>query len=135
MKQVLKSILILILAIISIGNIALAFINPEAYFFGNNLGGMSRVLYLTNSIVSGAIIFLFLSGKKLRIVLVLSLLYFIYNIIESFMTSLILFHEFGFPTILIFGFLITIISLTVLDRRAKGEPKIEVFPLHTLFIP
>jgi hypothetical protein len=115
MKNVLKSILILTLAIISIGNIALAFINPEAYFFGNNLGGMSRVLYLTNSIVSGAIIFLFLSGKKLRIVLVLSLLYFIYNIIESFMTSLILFHEFGFPTILIFGFLITIISLTVLD--------------------
>jgi hypothetical protein len=116
MKNVLKSILILILAIISIGNIALVFINPEAYFFGNKLGGMPAVLYLTiNSILSSAIIFLFLSGKKLRIVLILSLLYFIYNIIETIMTSLILFHEFGFPTILIFGFLITIISLTVLD--------------------
>lgn len=119
MKQILKSVLILTLAIIAIGNTALALINPEAYFFGNKLGGMPAVLYLMmNSFASVTIIYLFFSrGKKLEIVLILSLLYFIYNIIESIITSLVLFHEFGFPTILIFGFLITIISLIVRYRK------------------
>lgn len=121
MKQILKSVLILTLAIMAIGNTALALINPEAYFFGNKLGGMPAVLYLMmNSFASVTIIYLlFLRGKKLEIVLILSLLYFIYNIIESIITSLILFHEFGFPPILIFGFLITIISLIVRYRK-KG---------------
>lgn len=114
MKKILKSVLILTMTIMTIGNIAIALINPEAYFFGNKLGGMPAVLYLMmNSSASGTIIYLFLRGKNLKIVLILSLLYFIYNIVESITTSLILFHEFGFPTILIFGFLITIISLVV----------------------
>lgn len=118
MKQILRSVLILTLAMMTIGNTALALINPEAYFFGNKLGGISAVLYLMmNSFVSVTIILFFLRGKKLEIVLILSLLYFIYNIIESIITSLILFREFGFPPILIFGFLITIISLIFRDKK------------------
>lgn len=119
LKCIFIGLLMTTLAIISIGNIIVAIINPEAYFFGNKLGGISATIYLLiNSLFSGMIIYLFY--KKLEIVLILSLLYFIYNIYESFMTSMILFHESRLSIISIFGLILSILIL-IFDKVATNR--------------
>ena len=120
LKFIFIVLLTAILAIISIGNIIVAIINPEAYFFGNKFGGISAIIYLLiNSFFSGMIIYLFY--KKLQIVLTLSLLYFIYNISESVMTSMILFHEYRSSSILIFGLILSILILILNKAETKRE--------------
>ena len=105
--------LILLISVLIIGNIAIAIINPEAYFFGNKLGGTSAIIYLlTNSFVGFTIInFLITSSNSNLKIMIFTLIYFIYNIVESVMTSLILFHEYNLPIAFILGFLITLIMM------------------------
>jgi len=100
-------LLIMMLAIISIGNSLVAIINPETYFFGNKLGGTPATIYLLiNSFICGIIIYTLYSDNRYS--LTLSLLYFIFNIFESFITSVTIFHEYRPSIISLFGSILTI---------------------------
>lgn len=104
--------LVLSISILIIGNIATVIINPEAYFFGNKLGGISATIYLLiNNFIGLTIIYFLITNSNSNKIMIFTLIYFIYNIIESITTSLILFREYNFPIVFILGFLITLIMM------------------------
>lgn len=105
-------LLSIIMSVMIMGNIMMVIINPEAYFFGYKLGGISAAIYLlTNSFLNFTIVFFLITSDLNLKIMIFTLIYFIYGIIESNITSLILFHEYNFPIIFVIGFLMTLIAI------------------------
>ncbi|MFZ3168283.1 MAG: hypothetical protein WA130_11760 [Candidatus Methanoperedens sp.] len=107
-------LLILILVVISLGQIMIAYINPESYFFGIKLGGKPAAIYLlANSLVDIVIVYFLL--KNLQPGIIASFLYFGYSFIESATTSLVIYHKFSLPVIPALGLVLSV--LIVLSKK------------------
>lgn len=85
--------LMIILMLNFIDSILISFTNPEAYFFGEKLGGFIAIIYILTGGVAGVVIVYFLFKKKSKGE-ILSLFYFGYFIVEGLITNLS--HGFGF---------------------------------------
>ena len=84
--EYLTIIIIFLLGVDVLGHVFIAFINPEAFFFGKKLGGTSAFVYLlTNATVAAITIIAIL--QNLKIGALLSIMYFGYNFAESVITS------------------------------------------------
>ena len=113
-------VLIFILGIDVLGQMLIAFINPEAFFFGNKLGGGSAFIYLlTNAIIAALIIIVILQNLKAGALL--SIMYFGYNFAESLITSTTLLNKpflLMLPPLPTFGLILSIL-LFVSSWRLK----------------
>jgi hypothetical protein len=102
----------------------MAFANPEAYIFGMKLGSKPAVVYLLIDGALGiAITYTLLRSSKVGIIA--SIFYFLYNFVESVITSLLLYYKFSFSYISALGLVLSTILLggNAERNRAKTSKK------------
>ncbi len=106
--EVMSLFLIIILAIVIIGKIFIAYINPEVFFFGEKLGGDKARIYLIGNASVCIFLVILLLKKNYWKGTILTTLYFIYNIYEGYISYQTI------PHFILFSLIISILMLICL---------------------
>ena len=93
-----------------LGSVLVSYINPESYFFGEKLVGVSAIIYLLTGGIAGMIIVYFLFKEKTKGE-ILSVIYFGYFFVESLITNLSL--GFSISPLFKLGLVLSIILLVI----------------------
>jgi hypothetical protein len=111
-------LLAFLLGIVFFGQILASLINAEAFVFGTKLSGAQAVVYLFGNSIIG-IVLAYVILRRARLGTVLSLVYFLYNVLAVAITNLQLFGKFILPPIFVIGFAVSAIVLLLQSVELK----------------
>lgn len=109
-ENIIKYTLMIFIILNFLSSVLVSYINPESYFFGEKLVGVSAIIYLLTGGIAGMIIVYFLFKEKSKGE-ILSVIYFGYFFVESLITNLSL--GFSISPLFKLGLVLSIILLVI----------------------